>query len=262
MMIGVTSVGVSSLKSGFRWLLDHKYVTSVLYILFICVVLFLCQIFFENIGSISSLTIEEFGSIVVLNTSSVTYLAVFVSSYFHLNVDHLLSNVGAYVVFSGCVLLVVWGRERLRKKSMPPYYLLLLNALPTLFVPILISGSTVIGWEKMYMISIHEVGFSGIVFSVFGILLVEAALFIGLLAYICLVKPACVKFGFVCPLFLSVGCVFLLWGLWDAVIFIFYNDFIGLFEGEPINFFGHMSGFIMGVILALILEKLPERVGR
>jgi len=36
-------------------------------------------------------------------------------------------------------------------------------------------------------------------------------------------------------------------------------DVAGLMDGELINFFGHLGGFIIGVILALMLEKLPER---
>lgn len=104
------------------------------------------------------------------------------------------------------------------------------------------------------------VGFSGVVYAMFGFFFIQFALFMGFLVYTYLVKPGMKKFGFVTPLFVISGCFLLLWAFLDVGNYIRYNDFSSMYEGNPINFFGHLSGLILGVILALLLEKIPDRV--
>lgn len=163
-----------------------------MYILLVCVILLLCQIVYENIGSISSLTMEEFGSIITLNTPSITHLAVFSTSYFHIYMSHLLTNVGIYAILA--------------------------------------------------------------------MFLIQVALFIGLLVYRYLVKPEMKKLGFAAPLFAIAWSFHFLLALWGIDTYILYDDFVSTYVGNPNNFFGHLSGFISGVILALLLEKLSDRV--
>lgn len=247
-------------KSPLRWLINHKYITSGMYILLVCVILLLCQIVYENIGSISSMTMEEFGSIITLDTGFITPLSLFSASFFHIDMSHLLTNVFAYAILSVCVLCVIWGREHLRKKSMPPYYLLSLHVLTTLFIPFLVFISSAIGWEWIYQRSVNVLGFSGVVCAVLAIFLIQVALLIGLFVYTHLIKSSMKKFGIVVPLFAISWSFLLLWALWCIGTYILYNDLVSMYEGDPVNFFGHLGGYVFGIILALLLEKLPDRI--
>ncbi|WP_319378462.1 hypothetical protein [uncultured Methanocorpusculum sp.] len=247
-----------AVKFGLRWLMDHKYITSALFILFVCIALFVCQLVYDNIGSISSLTAEEFRSIIKMDTMSPTPLSTFVSSYFHMDMSHLLNNVLGYALFSGLVLLTIWAREGLRKKPMPPYYLFCLNVLTVFVLPVFVSLSSVIGWRLISAESVDVIGFSGVVTAIVGIFLIQLILLAGSYSYKSMRKSDPGLFRSLSGLFAFLFCLTTVFVVWTAGLFVLTMDVVGLMDGDLINFFGHVFGFILGVILALVLEKLPE----
>ena len=257
MMTTKTPPTGSAVKFGFRWLMDHKYITSALFSLFVCIALFVCQLVYDNIGSISFLTAEEFGSIIKMDIMSPTPLSTFVSSYFHMDMSHLLNNVLGYAVLSVLVLLTIWARELLHKKPMPPYYLFCLNVMTVFVLPVFVSLSSVIGWRLISAESVNVIGFSGAVTAVFGILLIQVILLAGAYSYKIMITSDPGLFRSLSGLFAFLFCLTTVFVVLTAGLVVLILDAAGLMDGELINFFGHVFGFILGVILALVLEKLP-----
>ncbi|MDD2285967.1 MAG: rhomboid family intramembrane serine protease [Paludibacter sp.] len=102
-------------------------------------------------------------------------------------------------------------------------------------------------------------GFSGVVTAVLGILLIQVILLAGSYSYKSMITSDPGLFRSLSGLFSFLFCLTTVFGLWTAGLTVLTMDVAGLMDGELINFFGHLGGFIIGVILALMLEKLPER---